>query len=101
MRLWKCEFCQKWYSKNVNFENNEILKMWILSKLRIAKCEFCENHQLQNMNFWLNPDFCPSVLTKLNHKSLPKGSELWTKVIQSMENWIFNHIFLDTAVFSL
>ena len=30
----KCEFCEKWYFKIVNFVKNEILKMWILWKMR-------------------------------------------------------------------
>ena len=29
MRLWNCEFCQKWDFEIVNFVKNEIFKMWI------------------------------------------------------------------------
>ena len=53
MRLWKCEFCEKWDFENMNFVKNETLKMWILwkmrlwklwilSKMRFSKCEFLE-----------------------------------------------------------
>ena len=34
----------------MNFLKNEILNMWILSKLRFSNCDF-----------WINVDFCPSV----------------------------------------
>ena len=48
--------------KNMNFEKNEIfesvnfvkieiLKMWILWKMRFWKCEFCENLDFENVNF--------------------------------------------------
>ena len=42
VRLWKCEFCEKWDLENVNYVKNENLKLWILSKMRFWKCEFCE-----------------------------------------------------------
>ena len=59
----KCEFCEKWCSENVNFVKNvtfeivnfvtnEILKLWILWKMRFSKCEFC-----QKCDFW-NCEFC-------------------------------------------
>ena len=35
MRLWKYEFCEKWDFENVNFVKNEILKTWILRKMRL------------------------------------------------------------------
>ena len=38
--LKKCEFCQKWDFENVNFVKNEILKLWVLWKMRFSKCEF-------------------------------------------------------------
>ena len=38
----KCEFCEKWEFKNVNFVNNETLKLWILWKMRFWKCEFLD-----------------------------------------------------------
>ena len=51
MKLWKCEFGEKWYFQNVNFLKYETLKMWILWKIRFSKCEFLD--KLRN--------FCPSV----------------------------------------
>ena len=41
MRLWNCEFCEKWDFENVLFVNNETLKMWILWKMKLWICEFC------------------------------------------------------------
>ena len=40
LMLEKCEFSEKWDFENVNFVQNEALKMWILWKLRLWKCEF-------------------------------------------------------------
>ena len=31
-----------WCLKNVNFVQNETLKLWILWKMKLWKCEFCE-----------------------------------------------------------
>ena len=71
MRLWKCEFCEKWDFESVNFVKNDILKMWILSKIwlwksefflsnmRLWKCEFCQQWDFQNVNFWTNCGFLP------------------------------------------
>ena len=42
MRFWKCEFYEKWDFENLNFVKNEILKMWILRKVRFSKCEFLD-----------------------------------------------------------
>ena len=61
MRLWKCEFCEKWDFENVNFVNNEIFKMWILWKMRLWNCEFCEKWDFQNVNFWINWGFLLKV----------------------------------------
>ena len=61
IRLWKCEFCQSWDFKNVNFVKYEIFKMWILSKMRLWKWDF------QSVNF------CPSV-------RLPKKSHFCAKM---------------------
>ena len=46
----KCEFCQNWDFRNVNFSKNEILEMWILWKMRFQKCEFCKNWDFRNVN---------------------------------------------------
>ena len=48
MRLWDCEFCEKWDIEIMNFEKNETLKMWILWNTRLQKCEFCENETLKS-----------------------------------------------------
>ena len=46
--------------ENVNFLQNAILKMWILSKMRLwkreffEKCEFCEKWGFENVNFVKN-----------------------------------------------
>ena len=42
MRLWKCEFCEKWDFENVNFVIIKISKMWILWKMRFWQCEFLD-----------------------------------------------------------
>ena len=50
----KYEFCQKWGFENVNFAKNDILKMWILPKMRLWKWEFCEKWYFENVNFMKN-----------------------------------------------
>ena len=49
--LEKCELCEKWDFENVNFVKNEILKMWILWKIRFWKCEFWEKWDFEIVNF--------------------------------------------------
>ena len=46
MRLWNCEFCQKWDFEIVNFVKNDILKLWNLSKMIVSKCEFLDKLQI-------------------------------------------------------
>ena len=56
LMLEKCEFCENWDFKNVNFEKNKISKMWILLKMRLKNV---------NSSMWIfgqNMAFCPSVL---------------------------------------
>ena len=43
-----------WCLKNVNFVNNELLKMWILWKMRLWICEFCGKWDIENVNFVKN-----------------------------------------------
>ena len=50
----KCEFCEKWDFENVNFVENDILKMWILWKMRHWKSELCEKWDLEIVNFVKN-----------------------------------------------
>ena len=50
----KCEFCQKWDFKNVNFVRNETLKMWVLTKMRFQNCEFCQKWEFEIVNFVKN-----------------------------------------------
>ena len=50
MRFWKCEFCEKWDFKNMNLVKIEILKMWIVSKVRVWKCELCQKWYFENVN---------------------------------------------------
>ena len=47
----KCEFCEKWDFRIVNFVKNEISEMWILSKMGFQKCEFCKNWKNLDVNF--------------------------------------------------
>ena len=57
MSFLECEFCEKWDFENVNFANNEFLKMWILRimwKMIFWKCEFCEKWDFENVNFAKN-----------------------------------------------
>ena len=48
LRFQKCEFCEKWDFKNVNFVKNEISERWILYKL-----------DFQCVNFWIKCGFSP------------------------------------------
>ena len=50
----KCEFCEKWEFEIVNFVKNEVLKMWILWKMRFWKCDFCEKWDFEIVNFVKN-----------------------------------------------
>ena len=50
----KLTFIKKLSRIMVNFVKSEILKMWILWKIRLWKCEFCQNWDFQNVNFVKN-----------------------------------------------
>ena len=72
MRFWKCEFCQNWDFQNVNVVKIEILKMWILSKLRFSKCEFLYKLRIfapvwciQQVVGWPAPQVHPHLCRKL------------------------------------
>ena len=41
MKLWNCEFYEKWDFKIVNFVKNDILKLWIWEKWDFEKVNFC------------------------------------------------------------
>ena len=43
----------------MNFVKNAILKIWILTKMRLWNCDFCEIWDFQNVNFWMNWGFLP------------------------------------------
>ena len=62
----KCEFCVKWDFENVNLVKNEILKMWILPKMRFWKCEFSKNRDFQSVNFWTKCTFLPLCVVSLS-----------------------------------
>ena len=66
--LEKCEFCEKWDFENVNFVKIEILKMWILWKLRFWKCEFCEKVGLSKCEI-SDKMFLKSILWHLSIQS--------------------------------
>ena len=62
MRLWNCEFWEKWDFEIVNFVESEIFKREFLDKMMIIapkitknlmfeKCEFCEKWDFENVNF--------------------------------------------------
>ena len=55
----KCEFCEYWDFRNVNFVKIEISEMWILWILRFQICEFCKNCDFQYVNFWIKCGFLP------------------------------------------
>ena len=61
-----CEFCPKWEFENVNFVQNEILKMWILSKMRFRKYEFCQKWNFEDVNFAKNKILKMWILWKLS-----------------------------------
>ena len=62
MRLWKCEFCENWDFRIVNFVKNETSEMWILWKMRFQKGEFCKNWDFQCVNFWIKCGFLPQCV---------------------------------------
>ena len=94
MRLWKCEFCQKWDFENVNFVKNETLKLWILSKMRLCKCEFCQKWEFQNVNFWTNWGFLPQCVVVIFVASM--GAALWW-IFSICVDWRRSHQFLREA----
>ena len=57
--LWKCEF------ENVNLVKNDVLKLWILSKIRLWNCDFCEKWNFQNVNVWINWGFLAPMCVKI------------------------------------
>ena len=57
MRLWNCEFFEKWDSQIVNFLKNETLKLWIVWNMRLWNCDFCEKWDFENVNFVKNETF--------------------------------------------
>ena len=57
MRLWNCDFCDKWDFEIVNFVTNETLKLWILWKMRLWNCEFCKIWDSEKANFDKKWDF--------------------------------------------
>ena len=81
MTLWKCEFCEKWHFENVNFVKNETLKMWISSKLRFSKCDFL--HRLRYVPVWANaPTFqlhidCPWFSNNKVHRKMVQKDLTW------------------------
>ena len=101
MRLWKCEFWEKWDFQNLNFVKNEILKMWILWKLLCSKCEFlynsgflphCENYQ-KNCHFlkWeFYSDFQTLCFFHKMASSVYLSLAFWGLTFQS-----YKSIFLD------
>ena len=48
----KCEFCEKWIPKSVNFVNNEIFYMWISEKVDFQKVNFVKNEILKMWILW-------------------------------------------------
>ena len=117
MRLWKCEFCEKWDFEIVDFVKNETLKMRILSKSEILKCEFLDklrilapvcqpNYTLtpqgqanfetrmgQKWNYILNSSFVAHVLPwLLLHFSRPVS---WRSYAFGIEDPCFHMMFLS------
>ena len=56
MRLWNCEFCEKWDVENVNFVKNEIFKLWILSKMKLFHWGNCHSIEKSSAHLML---MCP------------------------------------------
>ena len=57
MRIWNCEFCEKW-----DFE------MAIFVKMRFWKCEFCEKWDFKLWIFWINWGFLPQCESHFKSK---------------------------------
>ena len=55
MRLWQCEFCEKWDFANV--ENVNCVKNWDFKSVNFVKNEI--------FKVWIFEDFCPSVRDSL------------------------------------
>ena len=55
----KCEFCEKWYFRNVNFVKNELSKMWILWNWDLRNVNLVKNWDFQFVNFWIKYGFLP------------------------------------------
>ena len=55
----KCEFCEKWDFRNVNFVKIEISELWILWKMIFQNGEFCKNWDFQCLNFWIKCGLLP------------------------------------------
>ena len=48
-----------------NLVKNEVLKMWILTKMRFWKCEFCQKWGFENVNFVKNEILKMWILWKM------------------------------------
>ena len=83
MRFWKCEFCVKWDSENVNFVKSEISKMWILWKVRLSKCEFLDKLRIfalvcsDAIDSTLEIGIKVSCITHENAAALEKFPSIW------------------------
>ena len=84
-RCYKCEFCEKWVWNCGFFFKNEILKIWILWKMRLWWCEFCEKWGFQNVNFWINWGFLPQCALMV--MLLVKTDTVWYQF------WGGRHVF--------
>ena len=105
----KCEFCENWDFRNVNFvTKNDISEMWILWKLRFQKGEFCQKWDFRKVNFVKNeiserwilekfgflPQRVPITFWLAAHQSeqtkVKSDKTLWSKLalVTYLERWI-------------
>ena len=88
----KCEFCEKWDFENVILANNDILKMWLLWKIRFWKCDFCEKWDFENvillkMIFW-TCEFL-ELCEFLDKMRIFAPNVKWFKIAHCGKNWDF------------
>ena len=68
----------------MNFVKNEILKMWILWKMKLWNCEFCEKWDFQNVKLWM---FCHSVSLFYWFSRIETNVFIYRRV-KKLRNWI-------------
>ena len=79
----------------MNFVKNEILKMWILWKMRFWNCEFCEEWVFENAIFLKIETFKMRFLLKMRFSYCDFWNKLWifTPYIGLPDEWLVDFQF--------